>query len=63
MPVNDNWDAVHECDYCGHTQFCLINDFKLNETRILCAKCGVEHLMVTYPLTTATLYHSHQPYP
>ena len=46
MPVNDNWDAIEECDYCKHTQFVLVNDYQAKETKILCARCGVEHLVM-----------------
>jgi transcription elongation factor Elf1 len=46
MPVNDNWNAVQVCDFCGHTQFVLINDHEEETTKILCARCGVEHLVM-----------------
>lgn len=46
MPVNDNWDAIHSCDFCGHTQFVLIDNRPDQEFRVLCAKCGAEHLQV-----------------
>ncbi len=46
MPSNDNWEAVQICDFCGHTQFVLVNDYEVEETKILCAKCGVEHLVM-----------------
>lgn len=46
MPTNDNWEAIHECDWCGHTQFVLIDNRPEKEFRILCARCGKEHLVI-----------------
>lgn len=46
MPVNDNWTCVHECGYCKHTHFVLIDNLELQEFKILCARCGYEHTAV-----------------
>ena len=46
MPSNDNWEAVHTCDFCGNAQFVIIDNLKDGQTNILCARCGVPHLEI-----------------
>lgn len=43
MPVNDNWIAVHACDFCGYTQFVMIDNIKDSIIEVRCARCGCDH--------------------